>query len=185
MSLREAPRIAVARCAPQGTQHATSTPERATGYATAAQQPAARPHECSLRDATGRATPAQLPSCAAPESDPRKVARVAQAGNPLMTREQADHAHWPAWDGEEIDRTVTRVRLFVRRGIRADDAEHLAERLLLRDRELDDRHLCAECLHCRPGRCGNYKAAGLQSPDVGRDQAAVLQRCPGFEEVAA
>jgi hypothetical protein len=60
------------------------------------------------------------------------------------------------------------------------DAETLAERLVMRDRAAeDDRVSCTECHHHRPGRCGNHRAAGLHSPEVGRDLAGMLQRCPG------
>lgn len=104
-----------------------------------------------------------------------------QGGNPLMTREQADRAHWPAWDGPEIDRTIARIHLFTRRGIGPDHAEHLAERALLCDRELDDRRMCLECTHYRPGHCGSHGRAGLHSPIVGHDLAGLLQRCPAFE----
>ena len=42
----------------------------------------------------------------------------------------------------------------MRRGFDADHAEHLAECLVLRDRDLDDRHLCLECSHLMTsGRC--------------------------------
>ena len=61
------------------------------------------------------------------------------------------------------------------------EAETLAERLVRRDREVDDRVSCTDCRHYRPGRCGNHNAAGLQSRDVGHDLAAMLQRCPGFK----
>ena len=61
------------------------------------------------------------------------------------------------------------------------EAEKLAERLVKRDREQDDRVCCADCRHYRPGRCGNHRAALLHSPELGRDLAATLQRCPGFK----
>ena len=90
--------------------------------------------------------------------------------SPLLTAEQADRAHWPAWDGDEIDCAVSRIHLFVRRGIPADDAEHLAERLLLRDREHDDRHMCLECRHGNSTRC----------PDGALLPAGLLHRCSIF-----
>ena len=62
-----------------------------------------------------------------------------------------------------------------------DEAEDLGERLTLRDRQHDDRVMCCECQHYRPGRCGNHRRAGLQEVEVGRDLATLLQRCPGFE----
>ena len=65
------------------------------------------------------------------------------------------------------------------------EADRLAERLVRRDREADERVSCTDCRHYRPGHCGNHRAAGLQSPDVGRDLAAMLQRCPAFLVVRA
>jgi hypothetical protein len=60
------------------------------------------------------------------------------------------------------------------------EAEALAGRLVLRDRERDPRVACADCTHYRPGRCSNHRRAGLASAEVGRDLAGRLQRCPGF-----
>ena len=74
---------------------------------------------------------------------------------------------------------TTRSAKFIRIGLRPD-AEHLAEWLTLRDRDGDDRSLCFECKHFKPGRCGNHGLAGLRVPDLSRDLAGLLQRCPGF-----
>ena len=60
------------------------------------------------------------------------------------------------------------------------EAEALAARLVRRDREADPRVSCTDCRHYRPGRCGNHKAAGLHSHELGGDLAAILQRCAGF-----
>ena len=57
----------------------------------------------------------------------------------------------------------------------------MADRLVIRDREQDDRRACLECAAYRPGRCGNHQRAGLQAADVGRALAELLQRCPGFQ----
>lgn len=77
---------------------------------------------------------------------------------------------------------LTRLR---RWGWPEADALALAERLARRDRELaagdaDDQAVCVECSYYRPGRCGNHRRAGLFTPEVGRDLAEALQRCPGF-----
>ena len=85
-----------------------------------------------------------------------------------------------AWTDDDIGRFITRRARLMRWGWSEPDAERLAERLVLRDRVGDDRASCAECQHHRPGRCGNHRAAGLHSPEVGRDLVAMLQRCPGF-----
>lgn len=60
------------------------------------------------------------------------------------------------------------------------DADALARRLAKRDD--DDRVSCTDCRHYRPGRCVNHRQAGLNAADVGRDLAAMLQRCPAFSE---
>jgi hypothetical protein len=65
------------------------------------------------------------------------------------------------------------------------DAQTLAERLVKRDRDQDGRVSCTDCRHYRLGRCGNHERAGLTSADVGRDLAALLQRCAGFESMKA
>ena len=100
-----------------------------------------------------------LPTCTAAEAD-------SQAG---------------AWAGAEIARFLDRRARLMRWGWTEPEAEHLAERLVQRDRDGDDRRLCIECRHYRPGRCGNHGCAGLRVPAVGRDLAAALQRCAGFQ----
>lgn len=88
-----------------------------------------------------------------------------------------------AWTDDDIARFLDRLSRLLRWGWSEPDAETVAERLTLRDRRGDDRVSCSECQHYRPGRCGSYRRAGLQSPDVGRHLAAMLQRCPAFMAV--
>lgn len=97
-----------------------------------------------------------------------------------LTPVEANATHASPWDDRTIARFVARVGLFMRRGLHATNADDLAERLTLRDRGADDRVLCLECTHYRPGQCGNGAAAGLAGPDVGLAVATRLQRCPGF-----
>lgn len=47
----------------------------------------------------------------------------------------ADRCHWPPWTEAEIETFVARVATFLRRGMSATDADDLAERLVLRDRD--------------------------------------------------
>lgn len=63
------------------------------------------------------------------------------------------------------------------------EAEEMAERLVKRDQQGDDRKNCLECRHHRPGRCANYRRAGFQGPELGSGLAAMLQRCAGFLSV--
>lgn len=77
-----------------------------------------------------------------------------------------------------------RITLFMRRGFNATDADDLADLadlLHMRDTDGDDRVLCVECSHFRPGRCLDHRRAGLDSPEVGRQLATMPQRCAAFE----
>ena len=84
---------------------------------------------------------------------------------------------------DDITRFIDRRARLMRWGWSEAEAEKLADRLSRRDREPDDRVSCIDCTHYRPSRCGNHGHAGLQAPDVGRDLASLLQRCPGFQSV--
>ena len=86
-----------------------------------------------------------------------------------------------AWTDADIVHFLDRRARLLRWGWLEPEAEKLAERLVIRDRERDARVSCTDCRHYRPGRCGNHRRAGLRAPDVGRDLAATLQRCPGFD----
>ena len=65
------------------------------------------------------------------------------------------------------------------------DAKELAQRLMIRYREQDDRRLCLECRHFKPHRleCNNFERAGFTQPKLGSNWVSQLQRCLGFEEV--
>ena len=86
-----------------------------------------------------------------------------------------------AWTDADIARFLDRRARLLRWGWTEPEAETLADRLVRRDREADERVSCTDCRHYRPGRCGNHERAGLCVPDLGRDLAAMLQRCPGFQ----
>ena len=103
----------------------------------------------------------------------------------------ADASCWPhstAMNGAEIDTFTTRLARFTDRGLSLDDAERLADKLVIRDREADDRRVCLECVHIRHGgRCGNWRAAGVAifalDARLPGDFTTILQRCDGFTEV--
>lgn len=103
------------------------------------------------------------------------------SGNPLMTPEQADECHAGGWNDAEIDAFRRREALFTRMG-RVADAEHLAERLIRRDREGDDRRICLECTWLGDtGRC--LAAATGRVPGADRrlePVRTILQRCGAF-----
>lgn len=101
-------------------------------------------------------------------------------------RTDPDRWAWPhssAMNGQEIETFMARQALFMERGAGPQDAERLADELVLRDRDGDNRRLCLECRHLRGDgsyRCGNAGAAGLH-PDLPRDLVLIVQRCHGFD----
>ncbi len=103
-----------------------------------------------------------------------------RSGNPLLTPEQGDECHAGGWEDAEIDAFTARQARFTRLG-RAD-ADDLAERLTLRDRDGDDRRICLECTWLGDtGRC--LAAATGRIPGADRrlePVQTVLQRCGAF-----
>lgn len=81
-----------------------------------------------------------------------------------------------------------RVGLFKRRGLTPEAAQALADRLVERDADRDDRRVCAECKHvtadhpkygrgCFAARQGWIKGASKHLGPL----MTVLQRCPAFQ----
>lgn len=106
----------------------------------------------------------------------------AQARPYRLTPEQGDRCHAGGWDDGEIAAFTARQARALRAGFGNDDADDLAERLTLRDREGDERVLCAaECANHRVGNCTRHRIAG-----VGRELGSIattLNRCPAFTSV--
>ena len=63
------------------------------------------------------------------------------------------------------------------------EADALAARLVRSNREDDGRVTCVECRHYGPGRCRNYRLAGLSTAEVGQDLASLSQNCLGFRAI--
>ena len=100
-----------------------------------------------------------------------------------------DRHCWPhtnAMNTAEIDTFTTRVHLLTERGASTTDAEGMADALVRRDREADERRMCLECSHLRRSaglwRCGQWQRAGLAAADVRGDVVNLLQRCSAFNE---
>jgi hypothetical protein len=90
-------------------------------------------------------------------------------------------------DGPEIDTFTARVESLNTKGVSLEDAERLADELLTRDRERDDRRMCLECAHLKGSgrwRCGNWQRADVSAEGLATDLVLMRQRCNGFEEVA-
>ncbi len=118
---------------------------------------------------------------AEPPPTPSSPPPPRRSGTPLMTPEQGDECHAGGWDDAEIDAFTARQARFTRMG-RATDADHLAERLTLRDRQHDDRRLCLECAALADNRRCQVAARGrLAGADRRLEPVpTILQRCPGF-----
>jgi hypothetical protein len=119
-----------------------------------------------------------------PGQDAKVMQRVEEASDP-------DRWAWPhsdAMNGGEIDTFTARLIRFTDKGLALDDGEALADELVKRDRELDDRRLCLECPHlvghAGTWRCRGWQRAGIarQARDAGLPGELVrtLQRCDGF-----
>ena len=100
-----------------------------------------------------------------------------------------DRYCWPhskALNSAEIDTFTARVRQFIRCGLDGTKAEGLADALVVRDRDADDRRLCLECRHLKAGgsawSCAQWRGAGLAGAGVSADVVMLLQRCNGFKE---
>ena len=103
-----------------------------------------------------------------------------------------DRWAWPAstaMTGREIDTFTARLHRFNDKGLTRTDGEALADKLVRRDREQDDRRVCLECQHfaghgAKSWRCGNWIRAGVatQQRDAALPANLVnqLQRCNGF-----
>lgn len=108
------------------------------------------------------------------------------AGRPYRLSDiEPDRCHAEAWDDGTITRFVARVSLFLRRGVGAEDADDLAERLVLRDRDGDDRRACVECRNLAGAistslRCKAARAAGV-APELPAALVMQQQRCPAFQ----
>lgn len=112
------------------------------------------------------------------KSESTATAKVVPNSNP-------DRWCWPngpAMNGQEIAVFNQRENLFRFRGW--DAAEAVADRLVRRDRENDDRVVCLECAHYTKRWCANAEAAELSptksSTRIAIDLISLLQRCPGI-----
>lgn len=97
-----------------------------------------------------------------------------------LRSEEVERCHAPSWDHAEIATFTARAERFALLGL--DNADDLAERLTLRDRDGDDRRLCLECTWLgETGRCAAAAAGRLHGADRRFEPVqTVLQRCTAF-----
>ena len=117
--------------------------------------------------------------------------QAANDSEPMAPQPLADPDRWcwphsTAMNTGEIDTYTARLARFNDKGLSLDDREALADKLVLRDRESNDRRLCLECAHLagRAGamRCAQWQRAGLGAAYVPAGLHMVLQRCDGFKD---
>lgn len=115
----------------------------------------------------------------------------AAAAEVVATNPDADcWPHSPAMNGSEIDLFAERLVRFTGKGLTTDDAESLADKLVKRDRDKDDRRVCLECANLTgygrtSWRCSNWRVAGIairaRDNQLPADLVLQLQRCDGFK----
>ena len=91
----------------------------------------------------------------------------APSANRYMTKDAKARCHHGGWTDAENRTYLALTRRFAGR----DDAGDLAERLILRDRDGDDRISCGECRQGKSARCNNVMPITWD----------VMNRCEMFE----
>lgn len=129
-----------------------------------------------------------------PANDPASAANTAET---VLPGHDPDLHCWPhstAVNTRELHAFMARLERFTGKGLTELDAEALADKLVIRDREADDRHLCLECKHLSAyghasWRCGNWQAAGIairsRDSQLPAELVLQLQRCDGFATTSA
>lgn len=109
--------------------------------------------------------------------------RANQSANPLMSFAQSESCHRGGWDDAEISAFTARTVRLQKLGVGNSMAEHLAERLTLRDREHDDRRMCCECANLSDrGRCVAASIGRICRADSRLEPVPfILQRCECYE----
>ena len=159
---------------------------RATAKLSANDSPKlAAPLAASLAELAAVSKTANLPFSL---EKPKKLAGLAGLAGFQATPANSDPDRWSwphssAMNTAEIKTFVIRSNLFNRRGLASLDAESLADKLVNRDREGDNRRACLECRGLSgsgPYQCSPWRMAGLGGPMVARQLVTMLQRCKGF-----
>ncbi len=98
---------------------------------------------------------------------------------------------WPestALNTAEMEAFTVRLSRFTDMGLTMSLSESLADKLVIRDRDGDDRRLCLECPHLAgyagTWRCGNWEQAEIATRAVDArlagEEVTLLRRCAGF-----
>ena len=122
-----------------------------------------------------------------PEHDPTGASNDSDqpaANDPAPDPDRWCWPHSDAMTGNELDTFARRLEVFTLKGLDLADAEAMADKLVLRDREGSDLATCLECRHLsRARRCGQWQRAGVARDALAvlpGDLVMILQRCPTF-----
>jgi hypothetical protein len=137
--------------------------------------------------------PGFVGSVVTPTGHPQISTDDAEAANDSAPVLDVDLHCWPhssAMNSSEIDAFMKRVMRFTASGLNLADAEQVADRLVRRDRDHDDRRACLECRHlrghgrwqCANWRLGRHVRGQSGMPLVG-GIVQTLQRCEGYASV--
>ena len=95
-----------------------------------------------------------------------------------LTNDDAGRCHAPCWNDAEIAAFTARTERFAVLG--RTDADDLAERLTLRDRDGDDRRLCLECTWLGDtGRCLAAATGRIPGADRRLEPVQTILQCCG------
>ena len=123
----------------------------------------------------------------------KTVADSPAANDPAAVAQDPDRWCWPhsqAMTSREIYTFTARLHHFTECGLTQPEAEGLADQLVTRDRDADERRLCLECVHLAGHAgtwgCRNWQRAGMATkPQLAQLSAALViqpQRCDGFKD---
>lgn len=126
-------------------------------------------------------------------NDPPAQTKSQVSAKVAATPADPDRWCWPhgqAMNTAEIETFTARLARFTDKGLTLSAAEALADGLVQRDREMDDRRLCVECVHLHGSanrwRCSEPVAAGIGLWTVDAHLPSELvhkpQGCAGFND---
>lgn len=124
------------------------------------------------------------PPAPAPQAPPAPPAR---AGPPVPALAPPARRDAFGWNDLEIERAGHYMHRADRYRFSPEEADHIADLLIVRDRSGDDRRTCLECGYLElGGRCHLARLGRLPCADrVTTPDQLELKRCPGFIPGAA
>ena len=166
-----------------------------TGATAATVRPDSRPSVATVATVSVATGPKQA------ANDPAQVSELVASivvatpvTSPAALFNDPDRWAWPhsqAMTGREIDTFTARLARFTGKVLSVLDGKALADKLVTRDREADERRLCLECVHLAGHAagawgCKNWQRAGVavRARDAQLSAALVYQpqRCDGFKD---